>query len=65
MSLQPSVSIIVRVMDRADEVRVSLPSLLGQDYPDYRVVIVDHSSEDDLPQVLEEARNPRLTVLRC
>ena len=65
MNQQPSVAIIMRVMDRADELRVSLPSLLGQDYPDYTVVIVDHSSEDGFQDVVKAARNHRLKVLRC
>src|SRR5215510_1154640 len=61
----PSVAIILRVMDRADEVRVSLPSLLGQDYPDYQVIVVDHSSADGLAAVLEPITSPRLRILRC
>jgi FkbM family methyltransferase len=66
-SLRPpqSVAIIVRVMDRAAELRTSLPSLLNQDYPDYSVVIVDHSSQDDLAVVLETLKSPRLRVVRC
>ena len=65
MGQPASVAIIVRVMDRAAEVRRSLPSLLGQDYPDYRVVIVDHSSQDGLAEVLSAESDPRLTVVRC
>ena len=47
-----SVAIILRVMDRAEELRVSLPSLLNQDYPDHHVVIVDHSSHDGVSPLL-------------
>ncbi|HEX5108650.1 MAG TPA: glycosyltransferase [Vicinamibacterales bacterium] len=61
----PSVAIIVRVLDRANELRISLPSLLAQDYPNYHVVIVDHSSEDGLAAVLESSRSQRLRVVRC
>lgn len=52
-------------MDRAEQVRVSLPSFLNQDYPDYHVVIVDHSSQDGLTAVLETTKSPRLRVVRC
>jgi len=62
---RPSVAIIVRCMDRADQLRVSLPSLLNQDYPDYQVVVVDHSSQDGLTELLEAAKSPRLRVVRC
>ena len=60
-----SVAIIVRVMDRADELRVSLPSFLNQDYPDYQVIIVDHCSQDGLAALLESMKSPRLHVVRC
>jgi len=60
-----SVAIIVRVMDRADELRVSLPSFLHQEYPDYQVVIVDHCSQDGLAALLESTKSPRLRVVRC
>jgi glycosyltransferase involved in cell wall biosynthesis len=43
-------------MDRAEELRVSLPSLLNQDYPDYHVVIVDHSSHDGVSPLLLRVR---------
>ena len=62
---RPSVAIIVRVMDRARELSVSLPSFLNQDYPDYQVVIVDHCSEDGLTALLESTKSPRLRVVRC
>jgi FkbM family methyltransferase len=61
----PSVAIIVRVMDRAEELRASLPTLLNQDYPNYSVVIVDHSSQDGLESVLDSLKGPRLRVVRC
>ncbi|MCI0719275.1 MAG: glycosyltransferase [Acidobacteria bacterium] len=61
----PSVAIIVRVIDRADELRSSLSSLLNQDYPNYSVVIADHSSVDGLDSVLEAMKSPRLHVVRC
>jgi glycosyltransferase involved in cell wall biosynthesis len=61
----PSVAIIVRVQDRANELRVSLPSFLNQDYPNYTVVIVDHSSIDGLSSLLEETNSARLHVIRC
>ena len=61
----PSVAIIVRVLDRADEVRSSLPSWLHQDYPNYSVVMVDHSSQDGLDSALAPLKGPRLRIVRC
>jgi len=62
---RPSVAIVLRVMDRANQLRVSLPSLLKQDYPHYQVVVVDHCSQDGLSDLLETTKSPRLRVVRC
>ena len=40
----PSVAMIVPVMDHAADLRISLPSLLSQDYASYGVYIVGASS---------------------
>ena len=52
----PSVGIIIPIMDRANDLKTSLPSLLNQDYPNYSVNIIDSSSEDELDNVLSEFR---------
>lgn len=62
---QPHVAIIIPIMDRADDLRNSLPNLLGQDYSNYTVYIVDNSSRDALEAVLDEMKHPRLKLIRC
>jgi glycosyltransferase involved in cell wall biosynthesis len=59
-----SVTIIVPMMDRASDLDKSLASFLSQDYPDYRVCIVDMGSRDHLDDVLARHPSDRLEVLR-
>jgi glycosyltransferase involved in cell wall biosynthesis len=59
------VAIIIPMMDRAGDLDASLPSLLHQDYPDYRVFIVDKGSRDDLDAVLRRHATPSLERIRC
>jgi hopene-associated glycosyltransferase HpnB len=42
----PSTVIVVPARNEADSLPATLPALLQQDYPDYRVVIVDDRSDD-------------------
>jgi GT2 family glycosyltransferase len=63
--VEPSVAIIIRMMDRSDDLRRSLPSLLNQDYPRYFVCIVDVCSRDGLDSVLKEFQCERLKLIHC
>ncbi len=48
----PSVSVVMVAHNEADYLKESLPYLLEQDYPNYEVVVVDYTSQDDTPFVL-------------
>ncbi len=48
----PSVSVVIVAHNEAEYLKESLPYLLEQDYPDYEVVVVDYTSQDDTPFVL-------------
>ncbi len=52
----PSVSIVIPVKDRADDLRNCLTSLQQLDYPQDKVevIVVDDGSSDNTPQVAEE-----------
>jgi len=53
----PCISAIVATYNRADYLRLSLASLLRQDYPGpYEVVVADDGSTDHTGQVISEAR---------
>lgn len=62
----PFVSIIVPARNEVNNLPDLLPTLLGQHYPNYEVIVVDDQSEDATPQILEEwaARDSRLHMVR-
>lgn len=47
MSRPPSVSVIVPVRNREEEIKKCLESLLNLDYPDCEIIVVDNMSEDN------------------
>jgi chlorobactene glucosyltransferase len=62
----PFVSVIVPARNEERNLSRLLPSLLGQHYPNFEVIVIDDQSTDDTPQILAEwaARDPRLHVIR-
>lgn len=50
---QEPVSVIICARDEAVNLKKNLPAFLGQDYPDYEVVVVNDCSEDNSEEVLE------------
>lgn len=61
----PFVSIIVPARNEARNLPRLLPSLLGQRYPNFELIIVDDQSTDDTPLILAEwmRRDSRLRVV--
>jgi hopene-associated glycosyltransferase HpnB len=61
----PSVLILVPARNEAATLPLTLPALLGQDYPGgFRVVVVDDRSDDGTHRVLERFSSPRLLPVR-
>ncbi len=60
------VSVIICARNEARNLEQHLPLILGQDYPDFEVVVVNDCSTDDTEEVLERfaAQDPRLKVTR-
>lgn len=61
----PSVSILVPARNEEDKIAACVVSLLKQDYPDFKVVILDDRSTDQTGTILKEIQKswPSLTVL--
>lgn len=62
----PMVSVIVPARNEERNLPRLLPSLLGQHYPRYEVIVVDDQSDDDTPRILAEfaQQDKRLGVIR-
>ncbi len=62
--MAPRVSIVIPAFNNARFIRATLESVFAQDYPDYELVIADHSSADDTEAVIREfSEHSRLHIL--
>jgi hopene-associated glycosyltransferase HpnB len=59
----PFVAIVVPARDEAPSIAATLTSLLAQDHPAFRVILVDDSSTDGTGAIARAIADPRLTVL--
>ncbi len=61
----PSLAVVIAARDEADTLEPALRSLLGQDYPDLRVVLVDDRSTDGTGEIADAvaATSRRLEVV--
>lgn len=61
---KPSISVIICARNEEQNLKEHLPSVLGQDYPDYEVIVVNDCSEDGSFNVLGEylQKYPHLRV---
>jgi len=48
----PPVSVVIAARNESDNLYENLPKILSQDYPDFEVVVVNHSSIDDSKYLL-------------
>jgi len=62
-SRRPRVSLLVPARDEQDAIGPCVRSLLGQDYGDFEVVVLDDGSQDRTAAVLAELKADRLRVL--
>ncbi len=50
----PGVSVVICAHNEYHHLKESLPLILGQNYPDFEVLVVNHSSDDDTLYLLNE-----------
>ncbi|MDR2929086.1 MAG: glycosyltransferase [Cytophagaceae bacterium] len=56
-SFTPPVSVIVCAKNEADNLKKFLPAVLAQNYPEYQVIVVNDSSEDDSEMTLAQIKS--------
>lgn len=61
---RPAVSVLVTTYNRSTLLRRALGSVLGQDFTDVEVVVVDDQSTDDTPDVMAQYDDPRIRYIR-
>jgi chlorobactene glucosyltransferase len=61
----PLISFCVPARNEARNIRLCVENLLGQDYPNFEVVVVDDRSTDETPAILHQlaAKNDRLKII--
>ena len=58
----PSISVIIPAFNRAESIGETIGSLLGQDYKDFEIVIVDDGSSDNTVGVIQAIDDPRIRL---
>jgi GT2 family glycosyltransferase len=60
----PFASVVICTRNRPQSLTKTLESALTQDYPDYEVLVVDQSSDDETRRLVEASPSPRLRYVR-
>jgi glycosyltransferase involved in cell wall biosynthesis len=62
----PRVSVLTTVYNGARHLQAAIDSILGQEYADFELILVDDGSTDATPEILARAaaRDPRIVLLR-
>jgi len=58
--MNPKVSVVIPTYNRAEKVRKSVESVLGQSFTDLEVIVVDDGSSDETGQALQRALGDRI-----
>ncbi len=63
--MTPRVSVVVPAYNNADVIAQTLDSILGQTYPDFELIVADHSSQDGTLAIAEQyaTRDSRIRVV--
>lgn len=60
----PLISVVVATYNRADYIRESIDSVLGQTFRDFEIIVVDDGSEDETAEVVQNYSDPRVRLLK-
>ncbi len=60
----PSVSILISDYNKGEKVKRNLDALLMQNYPNFRILILDNGSSDNTSKILSEYKDARISLFR-
>ncbi|MBD3426746.1 MAG: glycosyltransferase [Candidatus Omnitrophica bacterium] len=63
-SKEPTVSVILPTFNRANILRRSIDSVLGQTYSDFELIIVDDGSSDNTAELVAGVNDPRIKYIK-
>ncbi len=66
LSIFPRISVLVPARNEQDNIRRCIESLLGQDYPQFQVIVLDDNSQDSTGSILAEmaGNDSRLKIIQ-
>ena len=64
MISKTKVTIAIPTYNRSNLLKISLKSVLTQEYPDFQVLVLDNASMDDTESIVRSFADPRVTYLR-
>ncbi|MBD2079350.1 glycosyltransferase family 2 protein [Leptolyngbya sp. FACHB-17] len=64
MVSKTKVTVAIPTYNRSDLLKVSLESVLNQDYPDFQVLILDNASTDNTEAIVRSFDDPRIIYVR-
>lgn len=64
MTPKTKVTVAIPTYNRSDLLKVSLESVLAQDYPDFHALVLDNASSDDTEAVVCSFADARITYMR-
>ena len=62
--ISPKVTIAIPTYNRAQLLKISMQSVLDQDYPDFRILVLDNASSDNTEEVVRSFSDTRITYHR-
>jgi glycosyltransferase involved in cell wall biosynthesis len=61
----PGISLLVCAKNEAENLKVQLPLLLKQDYPNFEIILINDASRDNTQEVMEAfaSENPKISIV--
>jgi glycosyltransferase involved in cell wall biosynthesis len=64
MTSETRVTVAIPTFNRAELLKISIESVLSQDYPDFCVLVLDNASSDNTEAVVRSCNDSRITYVR-